>query len=320
MSTKQVETATVTGTITGTGNASVTVTSAYVTKALSVAVTSGDTASTVADLIWVALAFDADITAHYAVSGTSADIVLTAHVAAANDTTLNIAIDNDTCTGLTAAPTSANTTAGVGLENSYATLAEYKAWIAIRGLDGAVGTDTSDDSVIELLIEAASRYFDRETGRRFFYTTLDETRYYTPERDEPRCLEIDPLTEITSLSVDYSGLRSYSALASTEYDLLPANASLDGQPYTSIEINPMRSNSFFPSYRNGVQIIGKFGWPIVPKDVKEAVLSIAQGLNSTRSGQSSSGNVTVTASGVVIRPQDVPAFAQKVIQLYREYT
>ena len=40
-------------------------------------------------------------------------VELTALTAAANDGTLNIAIANGTCAGLTAAPTSANTTAGV---------------------------------------------------------------------------------------------------------------------------------------------------------------------------------------------------------------
>lgn len=320
MSTKQVETATVTGTITLTGNASVIVTSSYMPnspKTLSVAVSNGDSASIVAGLIRVALAFDADVSSTYAVSGTGADIILTAHTAAANDTALNVAIDNDTCTGLTAAPTSANTTAGVGLSNSYATLAEYKAWIAVRGLEGAVGTDTSDDSIIEILIESASRYFDRETGERFYKNAVDETRYYTT--DKAYQVEFDALAEMTSLSVDYSGLRSYTAITSAEYDLLPANASVIGYPYTCAEINPSLSSAYFPTHRNAVKVIGKFGWPSVPQDVKEAVLSIAQGLNSTRSGQSSSGNVTVTASGVVIRPQDVPAFAQKVILLYRNY-
>ena len=319
MSTKQVETATVTGTITLTGNASVIVTSSYMPnspKTLSVAVTDGDSASTVAGLIRVALAFDADVSSTYSVSGTGADIILTAHTAAANDTALNVAIDNDTCTGLTAAPTSANTTAGVGLSNSYATLAEYKAWIAVRGLEGAVGTDTSDDSVIEILIEAASRYFDRETGERFFQTA-DEVRYYTPKDSD--IIEFDSLAEMTSLEVDYYGLQSYSAITSIEYNLLPANAAALGNPYTCAEIRTHFTSSYFPKRRNAVKITGKWGWPAIPQDVKEAVLSIAQGLNSTRSGQSSSGNVTVTASGVVIRPQDVPAFAQKVILLYRNY-
>jgi hypothetical protein len=56
------------------------------------------------------------------VNGTVADVALTKINSAANDATLNIASANGTCTGLTAAPTSANSTAGVagdwhGVEN-----------------------------------------------------------------------------------------------------------------------------------------------------------------------------------------------------------
>ena len=129
MTTKQVETATVLGTVTGTGNATVTVTARGMTnspKAVSVAVTSGDTASIVGGLVRTALAFDVDVAALFLISGSGANVVLTKHVAIANDTTLNIAIANGTCTGLTAAPTSTNTTAGDGLTNAYCTLAEVK--------------------------------------------------------------------------------------------------------------------------------------------------------------------------------------------------
>jgi hypothetical protein len=116
--TPQVETATVIGTIgaAGAGNATFTVTAAGMTgspKVLNVAVANNDTAAQVAGKIRVAAAADVDITARFAVSGAGADVVLTRLVAGGNDATLNMAIANGTCTGLTAAPTSANTTLGV---------------------------------------------------------------------------------------------------------------------------------------------------------------------------------------------------------------
>jgi hypothetical protein len=118
----QVETATVVGTIgvAGAGNATVIVTAAGMTgspKTVSVAVANNDTAAQVAGKIRTALAADANVghatTGFFTVSGANENVVLTARTAAANDGTLNISIDNGTCTGLTAAPTSANTTAGV---------------------------------------------------------------------------------------------------------------------------------------------------------------------------------------------------------------
>jgi len=71
-----------------------------------------DNASAVAGKIRTALGADTDVTALFGVSGSGANVVLTRSAKVANDATLNISIDNGTCTGLTAAPTSTNTTAG----------------------------------------------------------------------------------------------------------------------------------------------------------------------------------------------------------------
>ncbi len=114
--TAQVETATVVGTITGSGDATVITTAAGMAGSpitTAVAVLENDTAAQVATKIRAALNLDANIAAMFAIGGTGANVVLTRFIAAANDGTLNVSIDNGTCTGLTAAPTSANTTAGV---------------------------------------------------------------------------------------------------------------------------------------------------------------------------------------------------------------
>lgn len=116
--TAQVETATVVGAIeaAGAGNATVIITAAGMTgspKTKSVAVANNDTAAQVAAKIRADLEADEDVAELFAVSGEGAAVVLTKLAAAANDATLNIDINNGTCAGLTDAPTSANTTAGV---------------------------------------------------------------------------------------------------------------------------------------------------------------------------------------------------------------
>lgn len=114
--TLQVETATVVGTITTSGNAAVVFTSAHTTGSpisLSVAVLEGDDPTAVAGKIKTALGNNANIAAKFTISGTGAAVVVTAKDYYGNDSTLNISIDNDTCVGLTTAATSANTTAGV---------------------------------------------------------------------------------------------------------------------------------------------------------------------------------------------------------------
>jgi CSLREA domain-containing protein len=113
--TLQVETATVVGTITSAGNATVTVTAAGMNntpKTLNVAVANADSASAVAGKMRTALSADPDVSAFFTVSGATDKIVLTTITAAPNDTTMNIATANGTSAGLTAQPTSANTTAG----------------------------------------------------------------------------------------------------------------------------------------------------------------------------------------------------------------
>lgn len=112
----QVETATAAGTITLSGNATVIVTAAGMTgtpKTISVAVLENDTAEQWAAKVRAALTADAALGALYTVSGATDKIILTRKTSAANDTSLNISLDNGTCTGITTAASSANTTAGV---------------------------------------------------------------------------------------------------------------------------------------------------------------------------------------------------------------
>jgi hypothetical protein len=186
----------------------------------------------------------------------------------------------------------------------------------VRGLAGSVGTDTSDDAVIEALVEAASRYMDRETGRRFYPDSSDADYYYTAKDDQ--CVDLPDFASITTVSVDYSGQRSYTALAATDFDTLPDNATAEGRPINGLALTPT-STAYFPDFRKGVKITGKRGYSAVPADVKDATLAICQSLYGSRSGQTSAGKVTVTAAGVVIRPEDVPPFAQSVILHYRNY-
>ena len=123
----QVETATASGTASGSGDVTVTVTSAGMTGsplAVTVPILSGDTAATWATKVRTALAANATIAARFTVSGATTAIILTrkpgevltdgvntVNLFVATDATLNVAIAAGT-TGITAAATSANTTAG----------------------------------------------------------------------------------------------------------------------------------------------------------------------------------------------------------------
>jgi len=113
---KQQENIYVSGTIGTAGNATVVVTAAGMVNSpitLSVPVTSGDSSTVVATKVNAALAQNSDITDFFTISPDNGRYVrLTAKTAADNDPTLNISIANDTCTGLTAIPTSSVDAAG----------------------------------------------------------------------------------------------------------------------------------------------------------------------------------------------------------------
>lgn len=264
--TQQVETATVIGTITGTGNATVVVTSARISngsKTLSVSVTAGDDASAVAGKIRTALAFDSDVSAIFLVSGSAANIVLTEHVSNANDTTLNISIADGTCTGLTAAPTSTNTTAGSGLSNAYITLVEAKS------VDLLNFSDTSHDSILEKAVNAVSRAIDNKCGRFFWKESVDSTNYFTAKSE--KYVLIGDYVSITTLSTDSNGDRTYTDwTVDTDYDLWPYNSALDYRPYVRIDIAPNGAKRFYANVAKGVKIVGKRGWPAVPDPIHNA--------------------------------------------------
>ena len=105
----QVEQATVIGTIDTAGNANVIITAAGMngsplTKL--VAMAHNDAAAVVAGKIRTALAADADISTMFTVEGEDEEVILRRLIVVDTDATLNIAIDNGNCTGLTAAPSS----------------------------------------------------------------------------------------------------------------------------------------------------------------------------------------------------------------------
>lgn len=316
MSAKQVETISVVGSVTKSGNVLLTVTAARMDgspKAISVPVLLSDDAATVAGKIRNALAFDETVSGYFLVSGSSENIVLTARLAAPNDATMNIGYENDTCEGLTDKLTSANTTPGSGIANGYCTLDEFKDYVTVRG--GGISDDANDDAVMEVLIESASRKIDEITGRRFYKAA--ETRYFWP--DDSESLYTGDLVSIDELHVDYYGTREYTELAADDFEYFPENASQTGKPYSAIYISP-NSAAYFPQDRRAVKIVGVFGWPSVPAQIKNDCMAIAHNLWMSRSGQASGGKVTITSGGIVIRPEDIPPHAMTDLQIYRIVT
>jgi hypothetical protein len=312
MGTKQIETATAIGTITSIagGNATVVVTGAYITGSpvtVSVAVTMSDTASLVAGKIRPALALTGAIANQYVISGTGADVILTDQLARANDTTLNISIDNGTCTGLTTAATSTSTLAGSGITNGYCTLLQMKNYLNSKGLT----VNTVDDDVIEQMIGSASRYIDGQTNDRWYSDTT--THYFdTPARNHEILFFDDDLTSIPSVTNGDGTL-----IPSTAYVLLPPNSypKYGMQLLLNSGYGWLMDNS---SPQQAVGILGQWGNAVIPDDITTACIQIAVAMYKRRAGENATGKTIITGGGIVVMPEDVPGFAKDVINNHRK--
>ena len=116
----------------------------------------------------------------------------------------------------------------MAITNGYATLAELKARMGIPL------ADTADDTILEAVIESASRMIDRFCGRQFFQNAA-QVRYYTPASEV--LAFTDDLVSVSAVATDRNLTRTWDHdVASGDYELGPKNAPALSQPYTEIQI------------------------------------------------------------------------------------
>jgi hypothetical protein len=177
----------------------------------------------------------------------------------------------------------------MGILSGYTSLEVLKARLGI--------SDGTDDAALEAVITAVSRAIDDYCGRRFY--AASETRYFTARHGDR--LMVDDLLSVTSLATDDDGDRTYETVwAATDYDLEPANAALDGEPYWEIRAAPEGRYSF-PSTSRGVKIVGSFGFAATtPAVIEEATLAqcklVFDARNSVSGVEGGSVNPSVTVS------------------------
>jgi hypothetical protein len=130
-------------------------------------------------------------------------------------------------------------------------------------------TDLDDDARLEQIVTAVSRAIDKDCRRRFYAAT--ETRTFAAVLPD-LCL-VDDLLSVTTLKTDNDGDRTYDETwVAADYDLLPSNAALDGEPYRRLEPTP-RGSRRFPTHAKGVEIAGSWGYASsAPPAIREACL------------------------------------------------
>lgn len=130
--------------------------------------------------------------------------------------------------------------------NAYATLAEYKSYVTARGQSST--TDATDDTVIDSLLESASRYLDDETARQFY--PVVQARYYNVPTDRELLVDDDLLEIITLTNGDST------TMPSTEYYLVPKNYTpAYGVKITDISTYSWSTNSA-GSFENAIIVNG----------------------------------------------------------------
>lgn len=161
------------------------------------------------------------------------------------------------------------------LLDAYVTLEEVKA---SKGLTGAQFADED----LRRNIRAGSRVIDKISGRRpggFLLDENDVTRYYTPQT--ARRVIIDDIFEdnITSVATDQDGDMDHEKtdwIIPEELYFTPNNANADGRPYQGIARNLYRGGWPLPlGIPRSVKVVGKFGWPEIPEDIKSATTILA---------------------------------------------
>jgi hypothetical protein len=159
----------------------------------------------------------------------------------------------------------------MAITNGYATLAQVKSALRI--------TDTVDDALIELAVEAASREIDAYCSR-VFYNMGSGSRFFSAS--DPYFCPIDDLISITELATALTSNGNYdtvwapsSGQNNGDYQLEPLNAAYptDGivSPTTGIRA---LWRYLFPTIGGNalVRVTGTWGWSAIPTPIKQATV------------------------------------------------
>ena len=153
----------------------------------------------------------------------------------------------------------------MAITNGYCSLADIKSSLRI--------TDTVDDSLLELAVEAASREIDGMCERQFF--TTNATRIYAPR--DSLVVETDDIVTVTSIKVSSAADGIFDITWSpSDYQLEPLNGFASG---IAVPRNQIRAVGDFTFPLSGgeatVQVIGTFGYSPLPTAIKQATVILA---------------------------------------------
>ena len=194
------------------------------------------------------------------------------------------------------------------INNGYITSAEFLAYTTPQTSSGAM--TSAQVTVVENIIEAASRYIDNKTRKTFY--ARGATKVYDVPYGSQLDIEDDWLLSVAKIT-NGDGVE----VTSGDYILKPANAT----PKYAVKLKDSSTVAWeFDASGNSEQVIsvsGSWGYTsTAPLDIKEACLEIASAWYKRRFGENSTSDSVVTADGIVITPKDIPASANSILNKY----
>jgi len=203
----------------------------------------------------------------------------------------------------------------MAITNGYATLTQIKNYLSI--------SDSTDNDLLEDLIESASRSIDRIANRRFYADSTASARRYRAYSDV--FVYTDDISTTTSLvvAIDENGNGTYSKTLTLDTDFImdPLTASALGRPFTQLTmVSNTESWPIFPGLtqnglRPGVQVTAKWGWPSVPDDITVATLTLTADLYKRKDAP---GGVLGLGDLGVIRMSPVGRDVAQIVRAYKK--
>jgi len=212
------------------------------------------------------------------------------------------------------------------ITNGYASRSDFLAYMSPTDINA----DTTDDPVVDMLVEAASRKIDEITQRTFYARTETHLfdapvltgfapmtgyplNYFTTSRNSSKIYFDDDLLSVTTLT-NGDG----SVIASANYLLYPANRT----PKYAISLKDTTGVVWQAdssgSYLQCISLAGSWGYAsTTPTDIHAACLDMAVSAYKARFGNSINQSATVTAAGIVLTPRDWSDDTRRTLQTYQ---
>jgi len=153
---------------------------------------------------------------------------------------------------------------------AYATAAELVEHLSLGdNLSAGILVSAEKTARLELALDAATTHIEDDTDRVFTSSTATKQL----KSDGGDILRVPDLVSVSSLKIDDDADGTYeTTLTSADYELNNWHENVSGWPYEYV----VRVDDCWPCVTNGrrrlVEITGVWGWPAVPKTVKQACL------------------------------------------------